>query len=82
MQDREFDADRVALLGDRAVAIAAFLALIATGFFGAEPERDVAPTWATRTAPGAQRCSGNDATVARDLSCPSNVGRPARTYQG
>jgi hypothetical protein len=30
--------DRTASLGDRAVAIAGFIAIVATGFFGAEPE--------------------------------------------
>ena len=81
MKNREFDADRAASLGDRAVAITVFLAFIATGLFGAEPERDATPAW-VMPAPGAPRSSGNGATVSRDLSCPSHVGRPARTHQG
>ena len=44
------DATRNATAGDRAVAIALFLALLLTGFFGAEPESgpQTAPT--VRTA--------------------------------
>lgn len=53
MENRELDAHRVASLGDRAVAIAAFLAIVAAGLFGAEPEREAHPA----SAAGATQCA-------------------------
>ncbi len=55
MEHRELDADGAASLGDRAVVIAAFLALIAAGLFGAEPERDASPASAASTTQCTQR---------------------------
>ena len=49
----EVDETRSAAAGDRAVAIAGFLAILLTGFFGDEPE--VRPQPAPATAQAAQR---------------------------
>jgi len=55
MLDQDFRLEREASLGDRAVAIAAFLAIVATGFFGAEPEPVITPVATANTTQSAER---------------------------
>lgn len=53
MRQNERQTNRQYSLGDRAVAIAAILAVVLVGLFGAEPDRQPQP--ATRTAQSAPR---------------------------
>lgn len=53
MKTRQPEEERIASLGDCAVAVASFIAIVITGFFGAEPELPAAPP--THLAQSAQR---------------------------
>ena len=47
--------ERLSTLGDRAVAIAGILAMLLTGFFGAEPEHETKLLPTASTMQGAHR---------------------------
>ena len=49
------DESRTSTAGDRAVAIAGFLAILLTGFFGDDPDVRPQPTSAPSTVQSAQR---------------------------
>jgi hypothetical protein len=49
------DESRTATAGDRAVAIAGFLAILLTGFFGEDPDVRSQPALAPSTVQSAQR---------------------------